>query len=498
MTPETLVAMLALVGLVIIASALLSGATERTGLPPVVLFLGIGALLGPIGLGMIAFEPGSAALQVISVLALVLVLFSDAMTVDPADLRRHRTLAWVVLGPGTIVPAAIIAAAAFLLLDVSLPAAAILGAALASTDPVMLRGLLRRSGLPAPARAALRLESGLNDIVLLPAVVIAMLFLGARRPDAEAIAAFAGGMFILGPIAGIAVGFLGIKLLELMRAKYGIRRDYESLYALGIALTAFAAAEAVHGSGFLAAFAAGLTIAMLDVELCDCFTDYGQATAEMFLLLTFVAFGAGLIWRGLNVISLASVIFAVIALVARTIVLWPGLRAIKVDSTSARIIALYGPRGLSALLLVLLPVFAGAPGAAQLFDIAALTVLMSLVVHGVMIALPVWRDSMVAHLGGDAPDAAAPAPAPLDRGEPVIAASDIEPLSAGDRISIAEFRERVARGEPASVGDVRTERSYEEDPRRAKDAVRILPDNAVETATRLAIPKGALLALYCT
>ena len=74
-----------------------------------------------------------------------------------------------------------------------------------------------------------------------------------------------------------------------MRDRIGVRRDYESLYALGIAFTAFALAERVGGSGFLAAFAAGLVIAAQDLELCDCFLEYGEATAEMFLLLTFVA-----------------------------------------------------------------------------------------------------------------------------------------------------------------------------------------------------------------
>ena len=65
-----------------------------------------------------------------------------------------------------------------------------------------------------------------------------------------------------------------------------------------MAFSAFAAAEAVHGSGFLAAFAAGLTIAALDVELCDCFIEYGGVTAEMLLLFTFVIFGSSLIWTG--------------------------------------------------------------------------------------------------------------------------------------------------------------------------------------------------------
>src|SRR5919108_92569 len=102
-------------------------------------------------------------------------------------------------------------------------------------------------------------------------------------------------------------------------AKVGVRRDYESLYALGVAFTAFAAAEAVGGSGFLAAFTAGLVIAALDVELCDCFLDYGEASAEMFLLFTFVAFGAGLIWTGLTLLSdWRMLAFAAAALTGRT------------------------------------------------------------------------------------------------------------------------------------------------------------------------------------
>ena len=88
-----------------------------------------------------------------------------------------------------------------------------------------------------------------------------------------------------------------------MRDRIGVRRDYESLYALGIAFTAFALAEGVGGSGFLAAFAAGLVIAVQDLELCDCFLEYGEATAEMFLLLTFVASGASLLWTGFDAIE---------------------------------------------------------------------------------------------------------------------------------------------------------------------------------------------------
>ena len=111
-------------------------------------------------------------------------------------------------------------------------------------------------------------------------------------------------MLLLSPAAGVAVGFAGVKALELVRKRIGVRRDYESIYSLGLAFAAYAAAESVHGSGFIAAFAAGLTISALDVELCDCFLEYGETTAEMALLFTFVLFGTSIIWSGVSAASI--------------------------------------------------------------------------------------------------------------------------------------------------------------------------------------------------
>src|SRR5919109_3183563 len=172
MSHESFAAVLALIGIVILVSSLLSGAVERTGLPQVAIFLLLGAVLGPAGLGLVQLDLTSPTLQVIATLALVLVLFSDAIGVDIAEVRQQRRLALLLLGPGTIFPAALIAAAAWLLLGLSVPAAAVLGAALASTDPVLLRTLIRHPKLPSSARLALRLESGMNVGILLPVVVL--------------------------------------------------------------------------------------------------------------------------------------------------------------------------------------------------------------------------------------------------------------------------------------------------------------------------------------
>ena len=211
----------ALIGIVVLVASLLSGVIEKSGLPLVGVFLALGAVLGPYGLGVVDVGLHSDALHALSTLGLALVLFSDAVTLDMRDLRERRPLLLLLLGPGTIIPAALIAIAARFLLGVAWPAAAILGAALASTDPVLLRSVLRSRSLPETPRTALRIESGTNDVILLPVVVLAMLAL----PSASRLEPVTGGevarnvvgLFLIGPALGALVGWLGIVLLAQIR-----------------------------------------------------------------------------------------------------------------------------------------------------------------------------------------------------------------------------------------------------------------------------------------
>jgi NhaP-type Na+/H+ or K+/H+ antiporter len=494
---------IALVGIVIVVASLLSGALERKGVPLVAFFLALGVALGPWGLGVANVGLDSPVLRGIATLALTLVLFSDAVTFDLRQVRSHLRLAWRLLGPGTLLPALLIALASAWLLGLSAPAAAILGAALASTDPVLLRSVLRSPGFPPPARMALRLETGMNDVVLLPVVVLAMLFLGGGPVGAGEMVRHALGLFLLGPALGGLVGWIGIVALGQVRDRVGVRRDYESLYAIGLAFTGYAAAEAVGGSGFLAAFAAGAMVAWQDVELCDCFLEYGEATAEMLLLLTFVALGMSLIWSGLEVASWRTLAFAAIALSVRTLVLLPVLRGVGLGTRDRRLVAAFGPRGLSSLLFALLPVFEGIAGAERIFTITCLVVLLSVVVHGGGIALFLRRGHRRA--AGARPEAtgaaAEPAAARAAPGAPLPAAPEASapPAAAAppERIEIAELRELVARGEPVTIADARAERSYDQDEIQAKGAIRLPPQAPVRAASELRLAHHGTIVVYC-
>jgi NhaP-type Na+/H+ or K+/H+ antiporter len=482
----------ALVGIVILVASLLSGAIERTGLPIVAAFLALGAILGPHGLGILDIGFESPALHVIAMLALALVLFSDAVTIDVTQVRTRKPLLWRLLGPGTLFPAAILALAARFMLGMSWPLSAILGAALASTDPVMLRSILRFPRFPVDPRIALRIETGMNDVVLLPIVVVSVLLLQTSSASegvaSDTLSSNLVGIFLLGPALGAFVGWVGILLLEQVRSRVGVRRDYESLYAIGLALTAFAITEGIGGSGFVAAFAAGFMVSSQDVELCDCFLEYGEATSEMLLLLTFVALGTSLIWTSFSELSWATIAFAALALIVRTVVLYPVLTGLQLTGRDRKLIGLLGPRGLSSLLLVLLPVFAGVEGSRQLFSIACIVVLSSIVLHGTGIAVYMRRNKAATV----APVVTGPtAPAPR-RSLPIAEAEEVP-----DRITIDEVRELQRSGEDVIFLDARADRNRRNSDTQIAGSIRVHPHDPVPDATALRLSQRSTLVVYC-
>jgi NhaP-type Na+/H+ or K+/H+ antiporter len=497
-TPEQFLSTIALVGVVIVLSALLSGFVERSGLPQIAVFLALGAVIGPSGLNIVDVGLNSPILHAVATLSLVLVLFTDAVSLNLADVRKQRFLAFLMIGPGTIVSALLIALCAWGLLGLSPAAALILGAALASTDPVMLRGLLGRPGISPSVRQALRLEGGMNDAVLLPMVLIGMTLGKGQSPSASEWAHLALNIVILSPAAGAIVGLGAVGMLELVRKRIGVRRDYESIYSLGVAFAAFAAAESVHGSGFLAAFAAGLIISYVDVELCDCFLEYGETTAEMALMFTFVLFGVSTIWSGLGIIGASTLLFVAAVLLARAAAFIPALLPSKLSWTKRLLIAWFGPRGLSSLLLILLPLFAGMPGSEKLVTICCLVVLCSVVLHGLSPSILVKAP----------PPAEAPRPetpkAEIPKAEPpfpVAILGDAESTSparpGAEFISLAEVKNLQASPTPPVIVDARSERSYNDSDEWIPGSVRVDPEGSVRTASEQHLPKNATLAVLC-
>jgi sodium/hydrogen antiporter len=269
---------------------------------------------------------------------------------------------------------------------------------------------------------------------------------------------------------------------------------------------------------------AGLTISALDVELCDCFLEYGETTAEMALLFTFVLLGSSLIWSGFALLSVFTVLFALGTILVRPFTFLISLIPSNLDKKSRVLISWFGPRGLSSLLLVLLPVFAGVPGSDRIFSYCCLVVICSVAVHGgSLMALSRWKDRTQAEQQSSpvpeaadppvtvVPETVAPLPEPSISSCSCDSVGEVPPSSKAneeskdgvapidrERITLAEMQSLIAANEPVVILDVRKERTLEQSDSTAKGAIRIHPDFAVREAKERGLPRDSWLIAFCT
>lgn len=485
---HALVVYLGAVGVVIVVSGLVSGFVERGPLSQVLVFVGLGVLVGPAGFGVIDLGLDSPAVRTLATVSLVLVLFTDAIKINLGQLRSNWVMPALALGPGALLTIGLLALAARWGFDLSWPLALLVGTILASTDAVLLRDVTRDPRLPLSVRHTLSVEAGTNDLVVLPlTLLLALLASGVERGAGEW-ARFALGLLVLGPLVGVAVAFVGIRAVTWLRRRRLIGRDYESLYSLGIAAVAFSAAQLLDGSGFVAAFAAGLTVALLDVELCDCFLEYGETTAEVAMLLTFVFLGAALVEAAIGAFGWATLLFALFALlVARPLAFALALARSAASWDGRALLAWFGPRGLNSLLLLILAVSEGIPQSERVFGIVGVTVLASIVLHGTSATpLATWY-------GRKARRAELPEETLADAG--LLLHAGGKPAAEVARMLPADLKRRLAAGEPTTTLDVRRQAAFGDDGRRIPGALRMTVD---EIPSRLReIPKGPPVVLYC-
>ncbi|HEX2054350.1 MAG TPA: cation:proton antiporter [Actinomycetota bacterium] len=483
-----LVAGFGLIGVTVIVSGLVAGLVDRGPISFPMIFLGLGLALGASGL--LDVDAHNPSLEVVAALTLSLVLFMDAFSLEGGRSKRDWLVPALVLGPGTLLVILVVAGAAMLLFDLPPVSAFIVGAVLASTDAVVLRDVVRDDRVPRPVRRVLSVEAGTNDIIVLPLLLVLI----AVASGAEGLSGpgdwglFAFRLLVVGPVIGAAIGAVGAWLMARADARYSVRREYQALFGVGLVLASFAAAVAAGGDGFLAAFFAGLSITALDQTLCDCFLEFGDAAAEISMLLAFVLFGA-LLAGELGSVPLAAglALAAVVIFVARPLAIGAvlSIRPVALSRSARAFISWFGPRGLNSLLFALLVVAGGVPDGERVLAITGLVVLVSVVVHGAS-ATPVsgWygrrvsREVLVEERFGSATDL-------FER-----------PEGERDRMSVERLAELMDGEDPPVVVDVRTRSQHDRDAVQIPGSVRVLPDSVPEWASDQL--KDQPYVLYCT
>jgi sodium/hydrogen antiporter len=217
----------ALVALVLIVSGLASGVIERAPLSFPIIFLGLGFLLGANGLDVLEIEPESAGLEAVAFL--VLALFLDATRLRIGEIGAAGLIPMLSLGPGTVIIIALIALGSYLLLGLSVVQSLLVGTILASTDPVVLRDVVRNERIPRSIRRALTIEPGTNDLVVLPVLLVLVAVANAEAGGVLDWLTYIGRIFVVGPVVGFAVGAAGAWIMGKVDSAFGIRREYQAL-----------------------------------------------------------------------------------------------------------------------------------------------------------------------------------------------------------------------------------------------------------------------------
>ncbi len=478
------------VGLVVIVSGLVSGLVERGPISQVVVFVALGVVAGPWGFDVVDLNIDSPAVEIVGTISLVLVFFTDAVKINLGQLRSNWLLPALTLGPGAIATIVLITGAAKIAFDLSWTLCFLIATILASTDAVLLRDVLNNRHVPRAVRHTLSVEAGTNDVIVLPLMLILISIASSENRSALGWFGFAIKLYLLGPLIGVAVAFLAVRALGWLRKRQLMRRDYESIYSIGVAFIAFASAQLIGGSGFIAAFAAGLTIALVDEELCDCFLEYGETTAEMAMLLTFVFIGAALVESAIDTLSLAALLFAVFALgIARPLPFMVILRKSRASLAGKLMISWFGPRGLNSLLLMVLAIAAGVPQSDHLFGITSLVVVLSMIAHGAS-ATPVlsWYGRSLRRQ--DLPEEIA-----TDVGTLLDVGDTLTHPDAVPRMAVADLKAMVDFGQPVTIVDVRRESAYESSGMKIPGSMRIPIDEIAERIRE--IPKDRPVVLTC-
>ena len=363
--------------LTLVAAVLLSGLAKRSVLSSAVLFLAVGFLCGEEWLGLLSFSPDSPIESMFAQLALFSVLLTDGMRIGLRELVAtwHLPGRALLLGmPLTLVGTAL---TVHWVVGFSWAESFLIGAALSPTDPVFAAAIVGRDELPERLRRLLNVESGLNDGLALPIVMIMLVILGAR--DTEMTVVF--GEALLGITLGLVLPWVAIRL---ERSRFFSAADiYQPLNAFAIGLLVFAVCTQVHANAFLAAFTAGMTVATIGPAAQEAFHAFGEIVAELLKLAALLVFGALITLEVLHGgIGHHGYLFALIALfVVRPIALILALLGSQLTWPERLVAAWFGPKGFASVVLGLLIWQSGAPRASQLFHLLALTIAMSIVLH---------------------------------------------------------------------------------------------------------------------
>lgn len=394
-------------GVIVLLVAWLPLALKSIPLSLAIVCVGLGAAL--FGLGLLEFDPDprtyDTIVEKLCEAVVIISLMGAGLKIDRKIGLRSWATTWRLLG--VAMPITILAVTLLAVYALGLPVAIalLLGAALAPTDPVLASDVQvgkPRSGEEDEVRFALTSEAGLNDGLAFPFVHLALVFgVAAGASDAWPDVAELGGWFVSDVLwrigAGVGIGWLvgrGLGWLTFGRARSNLSGTRDGLVAIGATLVAYTSAEICRGYGFLAVFVAALVLrnSERNHEYHEALHDFSEQIERLLMMLVLVLFG-GAMTTGLlaNVTWTDFFVALAIVFLIRPLAGWISLLGSGHPAGERGLISFFGIRGIGSFYYIAYGVNHGEfETSEQLWAIAGLVVLISILVHGIS-ATPAMR-----------------------------------------------------------------------------------------------------------
>jgi NhaP-type Na+/H+ or K+/H+ antiporter len=351
-------------------------------------FVAVGILAGPLGFDWLEVSINAELVRVLAEITLVLILFIDASLIDLPALIRTRGIPLRLLLIGLPLTMGLgILLALPLFPGQSLWLLALMALILSPTDAALGQAVVKSQSVPERIRQAINVESGLNDGIALPPILLCVAVLAgdpARQLGSGFWSNFLFTQLIYGPVMGAAVGWLGGLLVDWAARRGWMNDTFQRLASAALAMLAYAAAEEVHGNGFIAAYFAGLLLGVRSPTVRERLQEFGEAEGQQLALFIFLLFGLILVPAALPHWDSRAWIYALLSLtIIRMLPVALSLIGSGLDRPAVGFIGWFGPRGIASILYLIMVV--GKLGAQKLKYVLAvivLTVLLSVFAHG--------------------------------------------------------------------------------------------------------------------
>lgn len=326
--------------------------------------------------------------RLLAEVTLILVLFSDASRVRFKTLRMNFNIQLRMLVFGLPLTVGLGVLVAYLLNPESGLAMALLTAAvLTPTDAALGQTVVTSKDVPEHLRETIKVESGLNDGLVLPFVLLGAILAasGMAGGTTDGLATSAVLQIVLGPMVGIALGWLFARAMDFARDRNLMAEPAGGVAFLTVAFAAYIASEIIGGNGFIAAFVAGMVFGNSYRHDIHFISEFMEGVGQLLTMFAFLAFGALLLPNGLQHVTWQSVVLALLFLtLVRMLPIWLSLAGTGLPLREKLFLGWFGPRGLASILftLIMLDEF-DFPREEELLACVSMTVFFSIVLHGI-------------------------------------------------------------------------------------------------------------------